>query len=75
MTKDAVLIWTRSLSNELGPEGIRVNAVAPGFIEGTRFHEEHTTRESALKTVQGNPLGRSGLPEDVARAVAFLASE
>jgi 3-oxoacyl-[acyl-carrier protein] reductase len=75
MTKGAVLTWTRSLSNELGPEGIRVNAVAPGFIEGTRFHEEHTTRESALKTIEGIPLGRSGRPEDVARAVAFLASE
>ena len=75
MTKGAVLTWTRSLSNELGPDGIRVNAVAPGFIEGTRFHEEHTTRESALKTIEGIPLGRSGNPEDVARTVAFLASE
>jgi 3-oxoacyl-[acyl-carrier protein] reductase len=75
MTKGAVLTWTRSLSKELGPQGIRVNAVAPGFIEGTSFHEEHTTRDSAIKTIQGIPLGRSGAPEDVARAVAFLASE
>ncbi|RIH67196.1 SDR family oxidoreductase [Mariniphaga sediminis] len=74
-TKGAVLAWTRSLSSELGPFGIRVNAVAPGFIEGTRFHKEHTTRESAVETIKGIPLGRSGTPEDVARAVTFLASE
>lgn len=73
--KGAVLTWTRALAAELGPQGIRVNAVAPGFIEGTRFHQEHTTRESALKTIEGIPLGRSGNPGDVARAVAFLASE
>ena len=73
--KGAVLTWTRALASELGPEGIRINAVAPGFIEGTRFHEEFTTRESAMKTIENIPLGRSGNPEDVARAVAFLASE
>jgi len=73
--KGAVLTWTRALSNELGPKGIRVNAVAPGFIEGTCFHKKHTTKESAIKTIESIPLGRSGNPEDVARAVAFLASE
>jgi 3-oxoacyl-[acyl-carrier protein] reductase len=52
-----------------------VNVVAPGFIEGTRFHDTHTTRESALKTIAAIPLGRSGNPYDVARAVAFLGSE
>lgn len=74
-TKGAVLAWTRSLSGELGSLGIRVNAVAPGFIEGTRFHDEHTSREVALKTIEDIPLGRSGNPEDVARVVVFLASE
>jgi 3-oxoacyl-[acyl-carrier protein] reductase len=73
--KGAVLAWTRSLAKELGSHNIRVNAVAPGFIEGTRFHRIHTTRESALKTIASIPLGRSGNPYDVARAVAFLASE
>ncbi len=73
--KGAVLTWTRSLSKELSIMKIRVNAVAPGFIEGTRFHETHTTKESALKTISSIPLGRSGNPHDVARAVAFLASE
>ncbi len=73
--KGAVLTWTRSLSRELAVYNIRVNAVAPGFIEGTRFHATHTTKESALKTIASIPLGRSGNPYDVARAVAFLASE
>jgi 3-oxoacyl-[acyl-carrier protein] reductase len=73
--KGAVLTWSRSLARELGPLGIRVNAVAPGFIEGTTFHEKHTSRESAAKTINTIPLGRSGRPEDVARAVVFLASE
>ena len=75
MTKGAVLTWTRALSTELAPKGIRVNAIAPGFIEGTLFHKTFTTREAALKTIEGIPLGRSGNPDDVARAVAFLASE
>lgn len=74
-TKGAVLTWTRSLAKELGSRNIRVNAVAPGFIAGTRFHDTHTTKESALKTIASIPLGRAGNAYDVARAVAFLASE
>lgn len=73
--KGAVLTWTRSLAKELAHRNIRVNAVAPGFIEGTNFHKVHTTRESAIKTIASIPLGRSGEPDDVARAVVFLASE
>jgi 3-oxoacyl-[acyl-carrier protein] reductase len=75
MCKGAVLTWSRSLAKELAPQNIRVNAVAPGFIEGTSFHATHTTKESAMKTIQSIPLQRSGKPEDVARAVVFLASE
>lgn len=73
--KGAVLTWSRALAKELAHRNIRVNAVAPGFIEGTRFHETHTTKESAMKTIASIPLGRSGNPYDVARVVAFLASE
>lgn len=73
--KGATLTWTRSLASELGPHGVRVNAVAPGLILGTRFHDTHTTKESADRTVSGIPVGRAGNPDDVARPVVFLASE
>src|SRR6266581_6821263 len=71
--KGAILTWTRALALELGPKGIRVNALAPGFILGTRFHATHTTEASAQATVQQIPLGRAGTPADVARAALFLA--
>jgi 3-oxoacyl-[acyl-carrier protein] reductase len=73
--KGAIITWTRALAAELGPRGVRVNCVAPGLILGTRFHDTHTTKESADETVRGIPLGRAGSAEDVARAVAYLASE
>ncbi|MDO6747805.1 SDR family NAD(P)-dependent oxidoreductase [Gilvimarinus sp. 1_MG-2023] len=74
-SKGAILTLTRSLSSELGPDGIRVNAVAPGLILGTSFHNTHTTEESARETTLGIPIGRAGNAEDVARAVVYLASE
>jgi len=74
-SKGAILTLTRALSSELGPNGTRVNAVAPGLILGTNFHDTHTTKESAAKTVSGIPIGRAGNADDVARAVLYLASE
>lgn len=74
-SKGAILTLTRALSGELGPQGIRVNAVAPGLILGTSFHNTHTTKESADQTVAGIPIQRAGNADDVARAVLYLASE
>jgi 3-oxoacyl-[acyl-carrier protein] reductase len=73
--KGAVLTFTRMLALELGPHGVRVNALAPGFIAGTNFHNTHTTPESARATIAGIPLGRAGNADDVARAAVFLAGE
>ena len=74
-SKGAILTLTRALSSELGPQGTRVNAVAPGLILGTSFHNTHTTKESADKTTAGIPIKRSGNAADAARAVLYLASE
>ena len=74
-SKGAILTLTRALSSELGPNGTRVNAVAPGLILGTKFHNTHTTKESAAKTISGIPIQRAGNADDVARAVVYLASE
>jgi 3-oxoacyl-[acyl-carrier protein] reductase len=74
-SKGAILTFTRALSTELGPQGTRVNAVSPGLILGTLFHNTHTTKESADKTTSGIPIQRAGNAADVARAVLYLASE
>lgn len=73
--KGAILTFTRSLASEVGPQGIRVNALAPGLILGTSFHNTHTTKQSADATIAGIPLGRGGSTDDVARAAVYLASE
>ena len=73
--KGAVLAFTRALSEELGPKGIRVNALAPGLILGSQFHVIHTKPEAIPGIVAGIPVGRPGVTEDVARAAAFLAAE
>tara|TARA_B110000971_G_scaffold216611_1_gene251913 strand:- start:1821 stop:2588 length:768 start_codon:yes stop_codon:yes gene_type:complete len=74
-SKGAILTFTRALSTELGPQGTRVNAVAPGLILGTLFHNTHTTKESADATTAGIPIKRAGNAADVARAVLYMASE
>lgn len=74
-SKGAILTFTRALSAELGGQGTRVNAIAPGLILGTSFHNTHTTKESAAATIANIPIQRAGNANDVARAVLFLASE
>jgi 3-oxoacyl-[acyl-carrier protein] reductase len=72
-SKAAIVGFTRALAKEVGPKGIRVNAVAPGQI-GTQFHVRFSTPEGRANTVRTIPLGREGTAEEVANAVAFLAS-
>jgi len=74
-SKGAILTFTRALSTELGAQGTRVNAVAPGLILGTSFHNTHTTKASADATTATIPIQRAGNAADVARAVLYLASE
>ena len=74
-SKGAILTFTRALASELGPKGVRVNAVTPGLILGTSFHNTHTSKESADKTIAEIPIKRAGNADDVARAVSYLASE
>jgi 3-oxoacyl-[acyl-carrier protein] reductase len=72
-SKAGLIGLTKSSAKELAPRGITVNAIAPGFIE-TEMTQKLTeqVRESYLKVI---PLNDFGSPEDVANAVAFLASE
>ncbi|MFF5986537.1 SDR family NAD(P)-dependent oxidoreductase [Prauserella flavalba] len=70
-SKGALLTLTRSLAVELGP--VRVNAVCPGFIDTDMVRESGLT-ELGAKIARGLPLRRTGKPEEVADAVAFLLS-
>jgi 3-oxoacyl-[acyl-carrier protein] reductase len=73
--KAAVNGWTLDLAIRLGPDGIRVNAVVPGYIADTEFFGERMTDERHERLVARTLLGRAGDPEDVAGCVFFLASE
>ncbi len=74
VTKAAVIMLTRQLARELGRK-VRVNAIAPGLIK-TRFAEALWGNEEILnRVVSSNPMGRIGTPDEIAGAVAFLASD
>lgn len=72
--KAGVRGFTKGLAKELGPRGITVNAVAPGYIAETAFHNTFSTEQAQASMVAGTPIGRAGQVEDVANAVRFLAS-
>jgi len=72
-TKAGVIGFTKSLAREIGSRGITVNAVAPGFIDTDMTRELPEAQQQAL--LEQIPLGRLGGVEDIANAVAFLASE
>ncbi len=73
-SKGAVSTFTRAMAKELGPKGIRVNALCPGLI-GTKFHDDFTKDDVRKKVAAGTPLRREGTAGEVADLVAYLASE
>lgn len=72
--KGGLISFTKGLAKELAPFSIRVNAVAPGVI-ATRYHEQFSSSEMMKSFVEAIPLGRAGTSEDVAKVIAFLASD
>ena len=73
-SKGAVTTFTRAMAKELGPKGIRVNALCPGLI-ATKFHDDFT-KDEIRKIVAGKtPVRREGRADEVADLVVYLASE
>jgi NAD(P)-dependent dehydrogenase (short-subunit alcohol dehydrogenase family) len=84
--KAAVVTYSKGLANEVGPGGVRVNVISPGFIETSGAHgmieqlarsngtDEDAARRQVMDMIGGIPIGRPGRPEEVAELVAFLAS-
>ena len=72
-SKAGLIALTKTAAKELAPRGVRVNAVAPGFIETDMVNTIPEKLQEAMKAMI--PLGRAGQPEEVAEVVAFLCSE
>jgi NAD(P)-dependent dehydrogenase (short-subunit alcohol dehydrogenase family) len=73
-SKGGVVQLTKSLAIAMGPDGVRVNAVAPGWIETPMTTEIFADAARRAAIVSRTPLGRLGRPDDVAEAVCFLAA-
>ena len=74
ITKAGVIMFTRQLARELGGK-VRVNAVAPGLVK-TRFAEALWGNEAILdRVISSNPMGRIGVPDEIAGSVVFLVSD
>lgn len=85
--KAALVTYSKALSKELGPKGVRANAVSPGWILTTASEnmakrlaesagtDEETARQGIMDALGGIPIGRPAWPEEIAELVAFLASD
>jgi 3-oxoacyl-[acyl-carrier protein] reductase len=74
-SKGAIIAFTRGLCKEVAEQGITVNAVAPGLILETPFHDTFNTEAGIQGAVNSTPLKRGGTPDDVAGAVLYFVSE
>lgn len=77
-SKSAILGFTKALARELAEDGITANCVAPGVIDAPMFHQSTTSKHQsnhAEEQAKRIPLGRLGLPRDIAGAVSFLLSD
>ena len=75
-SKHGVLGFTRALATELGRDGVRVNAIGPGFIETPLNEKVRASNPELAKTfIDHTPLGRAGKPEDIVGPAIFLASD
>lgn len=85
--KGALSTYNKGLANEVGPRGVRVNMISPGFIETLGAHgmimqlaqsggiSEKAARQQIMNMIGGIPIGRLGEPEEVAEVAAFVASD
>ena len=73
-SKGACTTFTRGMAKELGPKGIRVNAVCPGLI-ATKFHDDFTKDEIRTAVAGKTPVRREGTSEEVADLIVYLASD
>ena len=85
--KAALATYSKGLANEVGPKGVRVMAVAPGFTETMAAHrlilrlaeergvDENAARQGLMDSLGGIPIGRPNRPEEVAELIAFLVSD
>ncbi|GAB2825622.1 SDR family oxidoreductase [Actinocorallia aurea] len=72
--KAALHGWALGLARELGPDGVTVNVLAPGYVEDTEIFGERWSPEFHAAKVADTLVGRAGTPQDVAAAVSYLAS-
>ena len=73
-SKGSTTTFTRAMAKELGPKGIRVNAICPGLI-GTKFHDDFTSDEIRKIVAGKTPVRREGRADEVADLVVYLASD